>query len=131
MHMKTKTVPENTAESNPVLLLEIGTEEIPARFLPEALEKLGANAEKLFSEYAIGVKSIRTYATPRRLSLISELDPTQVALEKEIWGPPVNVAFDSEGNPTKAAEAFAKTNKISLDDISKKQKGKGSYIVAI
>ncbi len=119
------------ATSNtPQFLLEIGTEEIPARFLPEAIEKLQANAEKLFSEYSIDVKSIRTYATPRRLSLIAELDTAQHALEKEIWGPPVNVAFDGEGNPTRAAEAFAKVNNVSLGDISKKQKGKGSYIVA-
>ncbi len=128
--MTAKNSPENNIETNPQLLLEIGTEEIPARFLPEAIDKLRANAEKLFSEQAIDVKSIRTYATPRRLSLIAELNPTQHASGKEIWGPPVNVAFDGEGNPTRAAEAFAKTNNVSLKDISQKQKGKGSYIVA-
>ncbi len=128
--MTPKNAPENNIGTNPQLLLEIGTEEIPARFLPEAIEKLRANAEKLFSEQAIDVKSIRTYATPRRLSLIAEVNPMQHASEKEIWGPPVNVAFDGEGNPTRAAEAFAKTNNVSLKDISKKQKGKGSYIVA-
>src|SRR5271169_1791386 len=101
--VKTNT-PEKTVEANPQFLLEIGTEEIPARFLPEAIEKLQANAEKLFSEYAIDVKSIRTYATPRRLSLIAELNTAQHALEKEVWGPPVNVAFDSnDGKPTRAA----------------------------
>jgi len=128
--MTGKQTLEDNTERNPQLLLEIGTEEIPARFLPEAIEKLRANAEKLFSEYAIDVKSIRTCATPRRLSLIAELNTTQHAVEKEIWGPPVNVAFDGEGNPTRAAEAFTKTNNVSLGDISKKQKGKGSYIVA-
>jgi glycyl-tRNA synthetase beta chain len=128
--MTAKKTSENNIETNPQLLLEIGTEEIPARFLPEAIEKLRANAEKLFSEHAIDVKSIRTYATPRRLSLITELNTKQHALEKEIWGPPVNVAFDSEGNPTRAAEAFVKANNVSLRNISKKQKGKGSYIVA-
>ncbi len=128
--MATPNTPENNVEANPQFLLEIGTEEIPARFLPEAIEKLRANAEKLFSGHAIEVKSIRTYATPRRLSLIAELNTVQHALEKEIWGPPVNVAFDGEGNPTRAAEAFAKANNVSLRDISRKQKGKGSYIVA-
>ena len=128
--MTSKKNPENNIETNPQFLLEIGTEEIPARFLPDTIEKLRVNAEKLFSDHAIDVKSIRTYATPRRLSLIAELNTTQHALEKEIWGPPVNVSFDGEGNPTKAAEAFAKANNVSLSDISKKQKGKGSYIVA-
>ena len=129
--MTAKKTPENNIETNPQLLLEIGTEEIPARFLPEAIEKLKTNAEKFFSDFAIGVSSLRTSATPRRLSLIAELHTSQNALAREIWGPPVNVAFDSEGNPTKAAEAFAKANSISLSDISKKEKGKGSYIVAI
>src|SRR5208337_2274054 len=129
--MTAKKTQENKIETNPQLLLEIGTEEIPARFLPEAIEKLKTNAEKKFSDYAIGVDSLRTYATPRRLSLVAELHTSQNALAREIWGPPVNVAFDSEGNPTKAAEAFVKANGISLSDISKKEKGKGSYIVAI
>ncbi|HKN19131.1 MAG TPA: glycine--tRNA ligase subunit beta [Dissulfurispiraceae bacterium] len=128
--MAISPTPEYIFETNPQFLLEIGTEEIPARFLPEAIEKLRVNAEKLFSEHAVDVKSIRTYATPRRLSLIAELSTTQHALEKEVWGPPVNVAFDGEGNPTRAAEAFAKTNNVSLGDLTKKQKGKGSYIVA-
>ncbi len=128
--MVKSNIPENNVEANPLFLLEIGAEEIPARFLPVAIEDLRVNAEKLFSEHAIEVKSIRTYATPRRLSLIAELNTTQHASEKEIWGPPVNVAFDGEGNPTRAAEAFAKANNVSLEDISKKQKGKGSYIVA-
>ncbi len=126
-----KITPENNIETTPQLLLEIGTEEIPARFLPEAIEKLRTNAEKKFSDFAIGVNSLRTYATPRRLSLIAELHTAQNALAKEIWGPPVNVAFDSEGKPAKAAEAFAKANGISLNDISRKEKGKGTYIVAI
>lgn len=129
--MKTKTVPENNAAIAPVLLLEIGTEEIPARFLPDAIGRLKEDAAKLFSDYAIGVESIKTYATPRRLSLMAELHASQNAIAKEIWGPPVAVAFDSQGNPTKAAEAFARANKISLGDISRKEKGKGSYIVAI
>ncbi len=114
-----------------MLLLEIGTEEIPARFLPDAIGKLRDNAAKLFSEYAIGAESIKTYATPRRLSLMAELHTSQNAVAKEIWGPPVTVAFDSQGNPTKAAEAFARANNISLGDISRKEKGKGTYIVAI
>ncbi|MBF0506050.1 MAG: glycine--tRNA ligase subunit beta [Nitrospirae bacterium] len=127
--MKTNTL-ENNAGITPVLLLEIGTEEIPARFLPEAIGRLREDAAKLFSEYAIGAESIKTYATPRRLSLMAELHASQKAVVKEIWGPPVTVAFDSQGNPTKAAEAFARANNISLADISRKEKGKGSYIVA-
>ena len=113
------------------LLLEIGTEEIPARFLPEATVKLKENAEKIFSEYRLSLLSIRTYATPRRLALIAETEPVQQAAEKEIWGPPVNVSFDKDGNPTRAAEAFANTHGLKIEELIKKEKAKGTYLVAI
>ncbi|MCL4536995.1 MAG: glycine--tRNA ligase subunit beta [Nitrospirae bacterium] len=113
------------------LLLEIGTEEIPARFLPDTIIKLKENSEKIFSEYRLSCKSMKTYATPRRLSMIAEIDPSQEAAEKEIWGPPVNAAFDKDGKPTKAAEAFAKTHGLRVKDLIKKEKGKGNYVVAV
>ncbi len=114
-----------------LLLLETGTEEIPARFLPDAIVRLKENAGKIFSENRISYKSIKTYATPRRLSLIAEISALQEAAEKEIWGPPVNAAFDKDGNPTKAAEAFAKTHGLNIKDLIRKEKGKGTYVVAI
>ena len=129
--MTVKKIDDNVIEDRHQLLVEIGTEEIPARFLPESIENLRSIAGKLFADCAIGVSSMHTYATPRRLSLIAELNASQTPSAKEIWGPPANVAFDTEGNPTKAAEAFAKTNGISLSDISLKQKGKGKYIIAV
>lgn len=113
------------------LLLEIGTEEIPARFLPDAVVKLKENAEKIFSEFRLSFKSIKTYATPRRLSLIAEIEPFQMSIEKEMWGPPVNAAFDKDGKPTKAAEAFARTHGLKIENLIKKEKGKGTYIVAV
>lgn len=117
--------------SHSQLLLEIGTEEIPARFLPEAIVKLKENAEKIFSEYRLSIKSIKTYATPRRLALIAETEPLQQAAEKEIWGPPANVAFDKDGKPTRAAEAFANTHGLKIEELIKKEKAKGTYLVAI
>ncbi len=114
-----------------MLLLEIGTEEIPARFLPDAIIKLKENAEKIFSEHRLIYKSIKTYATPRRLSMIAEVDPVQEAVEREVWGPPVNAAFDRDGKPTKAAESFAKMHGLNVKDLTKKEKGKGNYVVAV
>ncbi len=123
---------EQKSNTTAMLLLEIGTEEIPARFLPVAMDKLRSNAEKMLSDKRLSFSSLKTYATPRRLSLIAEDVPSyQTASEKEIWGPPVNVAFDSSGNPTKAAEAFAKTNSVPIDSLQRKEKGKGSYLVAV
>jgi glycyl-tRNA synthetase beta chain len=112
------------------LLLEIGTEEIPARFLPDACIKLKEISEKIFSENRLLFQSIKTYSTPRRIVLYAELSDEQYALEKEIWGPPVNVAFDSSGNPTKAAEIFARSNGVDISSLQKKEKGKGLYVVA-
>lgn len=116
---------------NSLLLLEIGTEEIPSRFLPDAIAKLKENAEKIFSEYRLLFRSLKTYATPRRIALFAEIDSLQKASEKEVWGPPVNAAFDSKGNPTKAAEAFARANGVDIDSLSQKEKGKGTYLVAV
>jgi|WetSurMetagenome_2_1015567.scaffolds.fasta_scaffold00340_25 glycyl-tRNA synthetase beta chain len=119
-----------TAGMYPRLLLEIGTEEIPARFLPEAMAKLKENAAALFSGQRIPFGEINAYATPRRLALIAEVAPEQFENEKEVWGPPVNVAFDKEGKPTKAAEAFAKSNGKTVEALLRKEKGKGTYLVA-
>jgi glycyl-tRNA synthetase beta chain len=122
---------EKTIDNNPSLLLEIGTEEIPARFLSGGMLKLKDAAEKTFSDFRIPCKSIKTYSTPRRIALLAELDDMQQAVEKEVWGPPVSAAFDNEGNPTKAAEAFAKSHNISVKDLLRKEKGKGIYIAAV
>lgn len=121
-----------TEHRNSILLMEIGTEEIPARFLPPVMEKLKSGAEKVFSENRIIFESVRTYATPRRITLLAEgIPPMQEAAEKEIWGPPVNAAFDKDGKPARAAEAFAATHGVSVHDLLRKDKGKGTYVVAV
>ncbi len=122
---------EIISDNTSTLLMELGTEEIPARFLTNALNNLKSIAENVFRDNRLPHGEIKTYATPRRLVLIVEVEKRQVALEKEIWGPPVNAAFDQEGNPTKAAEAFAKAHGISIDELQRKEKGKGTYIVAV
>ncbi len=122
---------ENNESNSSSLLLEIGTEEIPARFLPDAIIRLKESAGKIFSDFRLSFSSLNTYATPRRLSLIADVEASQKASEKEVWGPPVNVAFDKEGNPTKAAEAFVKNNGIQMTDLLKKEKGKGIYLFAV
>ncbi|HMK61732.1 MAG TPA: glycine--tRNA ligase subunit beta [Dissulfurispiraceae bacterium] len=119
-----------TINSAALLIFEIGTEEIPARFLSEAIVKIQESAEKLFSEYRILTHDLRALATPRRLSMIVELQRTQTASQKDVWGPPENVAFDKDGKPTKAAEAFARNNGIDIGDIAVKEKGKGRYVFA-
>lgn len=113
------------------LLLEIGTEEIPARFLPDAIAQLRDRSSELFNSNAIEFSDIKTYATPRRLALIVKgISPFQKDMVKEITGPPARVAFDPDGNPTKAATGFANSQGIDVSELKIKKTEKGEYLVA-
>ena len=79
---------QNTLTQTASLLLEIGTEEIPARFIPPALDMLRSNTETIFHEYLIGFSEITTYATPRRLTVVVKGIPSlQQDRVKEVVGP--------------------------------------------
>lgn len=119
-------------DSSASLLLEIGTEEIPARFLSLALTMLRDNAEAIFNEYFIGFSDIKTYATPRRLALIIKGIPlSQRERIKEVFGPPKKASFDEKGSATKAAIGFAQSQGIEVSDLVIKKKDKGEYVVAV
>lgn len=123
---------QNTVQNGSSILLEIGTEEIPSRFLPQAIEDLTTIAAKTFGEYRIGHDDIAVYATPRRLSLmVSNVAASQKDNVKEVFGPAKNAAFDHEGNPTKAATGFASSLGLAVSALTLKQKGKGEYVVAV
>jgi glycyl-tRNA synthetase beta chain len=114
------------------LLLEIGTEEIPARFLPPALTMLRENTGSLFSEYLIGFSEIKTYATPRRLAvMVKGIPAMQGDRIKEIYGPAKKAAFDEAGNPTRAALGFAGSQGVNVADLVIKNKDKGEYVAAV
>ena len=115
----------------PRLLLEIGTEEIPARFLPDAQERIKTFSQAFFTEHRIAYGAITAYATPRRIALIAEIASSQSEHEKEIWGPPISVAFNAEGNPTKAAEAFAKSTGVDIGQMQQKEKNKRVYLYTV
>lgn len=113
-------------------LLEIGTEEIPARFLPPAITDLREIAAKTFGEYRIGYRQIRTYATPRRITLLIDgVEPSQTDHVREVYGPSRKAAFDEQGNPSKAATGFAQSAGVSVADLKIGMKGKAEYIVAV
>ena len=114
------------------LLLEIGTEEIPARFIPSALIMLKSNAESIFAEYSIGFSDMKAYATPRRLAiLVKGIPPMQKDRVKEVYGPAKKAAFDEHGTPTRAAMGFAQSQGIDLNDLVVRKKEKGEYVVAV
>ena len=110
------------------MLFEIGTEEIPSRFIPQALEDI---AESLTSELAaqrIDCTEVRRMGTPRRLTVSAELDERQQPLETERIGPPRSVAFDDEGRPTRAAVGFAKRECVQVEDLAIVETEKGAYV---
>lgn len=88
-------------------LLEIGTEELPYKFIPQAIEQLKFGFEKFFKENEIDFKSVKVLATPRRLAVIVDnLADKQPDVEKLLKGPIKNVAYDEAGNLSKAGLGF-------------------------
>ena len=105
------------------LLLEIGTEELPANVINQALKSLKESLEKV-----LGVGIQKTYGTPRRLAVITE-DFEDKPEEKEelIYGPPLGIAY-KEGKPTKALLGFLERVKASLDEVLEVERGGGKYV---
>ena len=116
-------------ESSADFLLEIGTEEIPANYIPPALDQLREVATQSLTEARLPFEDIRTLATPRRLTLwikgLATLQPDQVT---EVVGPPKRVAYDADGNPTKAAIGFAKTQGVNAEDLKIVETQRGEYV---
>ncbi len=91
------------------LLLEIGTEEIPARFLPPVLSEMAQDLRRRLEQARLGVGEISAWGTPRRLALVvRDLAAGQAVTVQEIIGPPKAVGLDAAGKPTAAALGFAK-----------------------
>jgi glycyl-tRNA synthetase beta chain len=111
------------------LLLEIGTEEIPARFIPPALEEMAASFRKLMEQERIGVGEVTTWGTPRRLALVArDLAPAQSEASTELIGPPKAKAFDAAGKPTPAAQGFAKNQGVAVKDLIEVDTPRGIYL---
>lgn len=114
------------------LLLEIGVEEVPARFLPGTIENLKASAGEKFRARNIAFSNMEVYVTPRRIALLAEdLPESQPDIVKEVFGPPKKIAFDAEGKPTKAAIGFAKSAGAAPEKLFIKEKNSGEYVAAL
>ena len=91
------------------LLLEIGTEEVPAHVMPHLLDDLKRLASNMLAERRLAYENLRTIGTPRRTALlVTGLAERQEDVRTETRGPSVAIAFDAEGNPTKAGAGFAR-----------------------
>lgn len=114
------------------LLLEIGTEEIPARFCQPALDQLKANAQKAFAEARLDFALADAFGTPRRLVLyVKDLAIEQRDVEVVQKGPSKKVAFDAEGKPTVPAQRFAQSQGVPVEvlEVMADEKG-GEYVYA-
>ncbi|MFC1517179.1 glycine--tRNA ligase subunit beta [Candidatus Margulisiibacteriota bacterium] len=109
------------------LLFEIGTEEIPARFMRKALSELEKNANELLSKARLSFSSIRTLGTERRLALIVEgLAEKQADLDQDLKGPPRDKALESDGTLTRAGAGFMK--KYGMKTLEFKKYGDVEYV---
>lgn len=99
-------------------LLEIGCEELPYKFIPSAIKQLKTGFENFLSDNKVKFEDVTVYATPRRLAVIvSGLEKESKDEEKIIKGPIKKVAYDENGNLTKAGEGFCRKNGVTQNDL--------------
>ena len=113
-------------------VIEVGTEELPAQDVRAAIAQWSEAVPKLLADLRLEHHSISVTATPRRIvAYVKALAPRQEDRVVEVKGPPVKVAFDAEGKPTKAAQGFARAQGVPVESLEVRHEGKKSYVVAI
>ena len=128
----TQQSPAPNPQFQPPFLLEIGTEELPPADLESALAQLRQSVPALLDELRLEHGEIRILGTPRRLVVsVDDLAPAQPDVEKVVKGPPVSRAFDADGSPTKAAQGFARSKGVAVEDLERRQLDGGEYLVAV
>jgi glycyl-tRNA synthetase beta chain len=114
------------------LLLEIGSEEIPAGFIGPALKNMKNSMAEKLAELELEYESIRTAATPRRLTIcVNGLVSQQPDREEEFLGPAKKAAFDQDNKPTKAAVGFARSKGAVVEDLQVVDTPKGEYVMLL
>lgn len=113
------------------LLLEIGTEEIPAGFLPVAMRDLERLLGKELETAGIGFGAVKTFATPRRLAIVvAEVADEQPTQRTTSMGPAKHIAFGPDGQPTRAGAGFARGQGVAVEDLRIVATDKGEYVCA-
>ncbi|MGC8712287.1 MAG: glycine--tRNA ligase subunit beta [Leptodesmis sp.] len=109
-------------------LLEVGTEELPADFVDEALEQWRSRIPKSLADHSLTPEDVEFFGTPRRLAvLIWGLPERQPDQEEEVKGPPAQAAF-KDGKPTKAAAGFAQKQGVAVSDLEIRPTEKGDFV---
>ncbi|NEQ23611.1 MAG: glycine--tRNA ligase subunit beta [Microcoleus sp. SIO2G3] len=115
----------------PTFLLEVGTEELPASFVDDAIAQWQSRLPKSLDEQFLTPEAIEVYGTPRRLALLIKGLPTQQPdREEEVKGPPAKAAF-KEGQPTQAAVGFARKQGVELDALEVRDTDKGEFVFVL
>ena len=114
------------------LLLEIGSEELPAQFVSPSLAELKERATQLLKDARLHHGTIKTLGTPRRLTLwVQNLADHQAAVSREVMGPSKAVGFDAQGLPTKAAIGFAGSQGVPVTSLEVRPTPRGDYLFAV
>jgi glycyl-tRNA synthetase len=125
-------LPAKLPETPQSFLLEIGSEELPSHDLADALAFLESRVPNFFAELRLEHGAIRVVGTPRRLAVIvDDLSPRQEDLEEQVRGPSAKAAFDADGNPTKAAQGFARSKGVDVADLDVREIDGGEYVTAV
>jgi glycyl-tRNA synthetase beta chain len=112
-------------------LLEVRSEEIPARMLEAGIRELATRVFEELMARGIGPREVETGYTPRRLVLVlSGLPERESDREEQVMGPPVRAAFGADGAPTQALLGFAKRTGLEPDQLARVQTEKGEYLAA-
>ncbi|HMK72275.1 MAG TPA: glycine--tRNA ligase subunit beta, partial [Myxococcaceae bacterium] len=113
------------------LLLEVGTEEMPASFVVPALEDLRRTLGEALAEARLGHGALHVSGTPRRLAVLAEaVADRSPDVRREVLGPPVKAAFAADGTPTRAALKFAEGQGRAVGDLRRVQTARGEYLAA-
>lgn len=112
------------------LLIELGTEELPPKALKGLSESFTASFVAELNQARLAFESVESFATPRRLAvLIKGVDAQQADEVVEKRGPAIQAAFDADGNPTRAAEGWARGLGITVDDAERLKTDKGEWLL--
>ncbi|MDR0308504.1 MAG: glycine--tRNA ligase subunit beta [Coriobacteriales bacterium] len=123
--------PNKVPHEPATLLFEIGTEEIPSTALYSATEQLKTLAENALETARLSHASVSVVSTPRRIVLeIKRLATDSTPLVQRFKGPAVSIAFDADGNPTKAAEGFARGKGVTVRDLTRAHENDVEYVFA-
>ena len=111
------------------LLVEIGTEELPAAYLDPAIAQFAQETQKAFQAAHLACSDLQSWGTPRRLVLLARaLMPTQRYPAEEIRGPSKHAAFDVRGNPTEALKGFLRSRGGTLQQVKTVNTDRGDYL---